>query len=385
MPPENNIPPSPQTPVSTDSKAKDLFPPKIFIILILLAGILGSYQVFYSEKPEKVENLEFKKELTIVDTSTWQTYRNAEYGFSIKYPLDWRIDEEYSSILFYSVTGEMEAKEKVDACIKKLVNADSSVCAVPYIQDLTFSPMNLSVQYPTRENQTELVINNSKWIRFEYFGKVYYQFDKGSVGYSFSAKDEKILKQILSTFELMTETSSLISPCSHISNYYKKLNDDVKGKAQLNSDVIKFTKEGYTLQYVCSSNGKNIVIFDSTDGYWGKASSDLGDRIMFWVTDNDFSNGEFFKISIDGYRYEGTGGMACNVDQILSDKILFVCFDSGDGGYDIEWYLYDKADQKNTKVKFYSSRGEDPKVEKEETYDENLLKLFNYQQHASTN
>lgn len=90
MPPQNNVPSAPQTQVPTDSKIKDFFPPKIFIILILLAGILGSYQVFYSIKSEevfeKVDNVEVKNELVAIDTSDWKTYINTKYNFEFKYP-----------------------------------------------------------------------------------------------------------------------------------------------------------------------------------------------------------------------------------------------------------------------------------------------------------
>ncbi len=39
-----------------------------------------------------------------IDASDWQTYRNEEYGFKFKYPIDWKIVYEKKDDLWFKVT-----------------------------------------------------------------------------------------------------------------------------------------------------------------------------------------------------------------------------------------------------------------------------------------
>jgi hypothetical protein len=143
--------------------------------------------------------------------------------------------------------------------------------------------------------------------------------------------------------------------------------------------------EGYTLQSVCKSNNKSLAIFDFSDGYWKastkiateEGSGPLSPNIMIGVMDKTFDNKKFYKIDIPNYRYEGTGGMACNFDKISGDNILFICANAGDGGSEIMWYAYNITNNQNTKVKYRSNKSWEDSP-KEEVYNYELLNLFSY-------
>ncbi|MGM0482498.1 MAG: hypothetical protein ACQEP6_01380 [Patescibacteria group bacterium] len=54
-----------------------------FVLLLLLAVFLPPF--FFSPEEEKVVRIENRSE--------WRTYENDEFGFSIEYPPDWRVEE----------------------------------------------------------------------------------------------------------------------------------------------------------------------------------------------------------------------------------------------------------------------------------------------------
>jgi len=76
-------------------KLMKLFSKKVFItitlIIVVLAGGIFAWQ-YFGAPGEKVKN----------ETADWQTYRNEEFGFEIKYPKDWIFNPDVMSFNFSS-------------------------------------------------------------------------------------------------------------------------------------------------------------------------------------------------------------------------------------------------------------------------------------------
>jgi len=87
----------------------------IFIIsCVILLALIGGWVFWYLTRPslqqdnqptaetedQKSKIINLKSE---IDTSDWQTYRNEEYRFEVKYPKGWELDEEYKQYNSHNV------------------------------------------------------------------------------------------------------------------------------------------------------------------------------------------------------------------------------------------------------------------------------------------
>ncbi len=90
MPPENQFQNQNQE-VNSPKKKSPLIWAIVLIVILFGAGTIAGYLALNTERPVQVIEPQIEFEETTFDTSDWQTYRNEEFGFEVKYPDDFRV------------------------------------------------------------------------------------------------------------------------------------------------------------------------------------------------------------------------------------------------------------------------------------------------------
>lgn len=91
MNPTSNIPPSPEWNPEGEKKKTSIFKWLLvgLVVVILAAGGFFYYIYIYKKGQPTTTTT-----TTSDETSTWKTHKNTTYGYSLKYPADWQVDEK---------------------------------------------------------------------------------------------------------------------------------------------------------------------------------------------------------------------------------------------------------------------------------------------------
>ncbi|OQA52139.1 MAG: hypothetical protein BWY43_00625 [candidate division WS2 bacterium ADurb.Bin280] len=136
---------------------------------------------------------------TADETASWKTYTNEEYGFSFKYPGDYRLEEnvtpgEDNSNIVFNVAG-VEKDSAGDWGIMIIVEDSNLESSIQALKD-----RNSSAEY----SESTKSISGKSWIA-EYNGVTYEYFSENN-GYTYRigwaiGDTNRIEDQILSTFQ----------------------------------------------------------------------------------------------------------------------------------------------------------------------------------------
>lgn len=115
QPEQPNISQEPQPTIQPEIPQKPSLPTWLIILITILAisvvsvGVYAAYQYYYSvccSEPTQPSDQETISPGTLPtgeindETTNWQTYRNEEYGFEMKYPLSWQVKQIDSDFKF---------------------------------------------------------------------------------------------------------------------------------------------------------------------------------------------------------------------------------------------------------------------------------------------
>ena len=171
----------------------------IAFVVLLLLGI--RYLLIEIDKMEH-ERLEVQSQLLVnfnrnikteeMDTSDWLTYRNEEYGFEVKYPKDWQLENEilYSPEMF-------EVREGGPYSLLIKFN-DSKMNIDEYIKDSQECLSDLSWQETKTVKAKNICM---KWEPTVYLTRTDSKLVEG-ISYSFNDESRMII-EILSTIKLV--------------------------------------------------------------------------------------------------------------------------------------------------------------------------------------
>lgn len=127
----------------------------VLIIFILLASGYWYWQAGIKIPPQIPPELQNKENDTI-DTSTWKTYRNEQYGFEVRYPE--KLDTQFIRI-HSSLPPEITITENITSCEHREVIVGNSFYCVDLVTDSAAGTAYRRYQYSIQRDGRQIHID----------------------------------------------------------------------------------------------------------------------------------------------------------------------------------------------------------------------------------